>query len=122
MARTVLTKTTPLGSYPTLPLVANSADVTMTAADVANKNSFAASGNDLIIVQNTDAVNPYTVTITSIADDYKRTGDITAYTLQAGEIAVLGPFKLPGWQQADRSIYLEANNAAIKFGVLTLPG
>jgi hypothetical protein len=118
MARTTLTKTTPLGGYPSLPISANAADVTLTAADVANKNQFKAEAGDILLAQNSDPTNPYTVTLTSASDSHKRTGDVTAYTLQAGDISVFGPFELEGWRQTDGYFYLEANNAAVKFGIL----
>ncbi len=120
MPRTPLTKTTPLGSLPAaLPLVVNSADLTMTAADISNLNAFVASGKDLIVVQNSHASTPYTVTITSIAKD-GRTGDITTYSLAAGVIAVFGPLQTPGWRQTDGSVYMQGSNAAIKFGVIDI--
>ena len=52
MPRTDLTKTTPLGGYPTLPLVADSADVVFTAADVGNKNQFTFESGDLVLAWN----------------------------------------------------------------------
>lgn len=54
-------------------------------------------------------------------DQYGRSGDIAAYSLAAGDIAVFGPFKRDGWVQADGNIYLQASNVAVKFGVITLP-
>lgn len=120
MARTTLTKTVALGSYPTLPITANAADLVETAADVGNKNQFVASGNDLIIAHNTGA-GAHTITITSVANQKKRTGDITAYSIGAGEVAIIGPAKIMGWAQADGKIYLEADHAEVKFGVVTLP-
>lgn len=119
MARTVLVKTTAKGSYPALQPAADALDVTMAAADVANKNSFLPSGNDLIIAQNSGA-SPYTVTLTSAVDPQNRTGDITTYSLAAGDIAVLGPVKTMGWVQADGYVYLEASNASVKFGIVAL--
>jgi len=120
MARQTLTKLTALGTFPALQPAANSADLTMTAADTVNKEQFVASGNDLIIAHNTGA-SPHTITVTSVADGQtKRTGDITAYSLGAGEYAALGPFAKQGWVQADGKIYLEANHAEVKFGVVQL--
>lgn len=119
MARTDLTKTTALGAYGTYAV--NAADLTMAAADVVNKNQFVASGNDLIVAHNTGA-SAYTVTISSAPDPYGRSGDIAAYSIGAGEYAVFGPMKLPGWMQTDGKVYLEASNAAVKFGVVALPG
>ena len=119
-ARIVLTKTTPLGSYPSLPITALAAHLTMTAADASNKNSFVASGNDLVVAWNSGAVDAHTVTITSEPDPMKRTGDITAYSIAAGLMAIFGPFKAEGWKQTDGKVWLEANHAEIKFGVIAL--
>ena len=120
MARTTLTKTTALGAYGDYS-VANAADMTMTAADTSNDNQFVASSKDLVIAHNTGG-SAYTVTITSAADPtYGREGDITTYSLGAGEYAVFGPFKRPGWVQSDGYVYLEASNASVKFGVVALP-
>jgi len=121
MARATLTKTTPLGSNGTYG--ANLADMVMTAANVSDKNQFVCTGNDLVIAHNTNAGSTArTVTVTSVADPYGRTGNIAAYSIGAGEFAVFGPFKSTGWQQTDGYVYLEADNAEVKFGVVTLPG
>ncbi len=116
MPRTALTKTTAPGNY-----AAAGVAVTMTAADVANLNSFVANGNDLVIAENTGAT-PYTITITSAPDPYGRTADIATESIAAGAIRIYGPFPLAGWQQSDGSIYLQASNVAVKFGVVKLPG
>ena len=120
MARQTLTKTTVVGPYPTLQPAANSLDVTLTAADVANKEEFVMSGNDVLLVQNSDPTNPYTFTVTSVVDDHNRTGDITTYSLAAGEIAAFKFTKKKGWMQTNGKCYLEASNVAIKYAVLTL--
>lgn len=121
MARSTLTKTTAPGNFPTLQPAANSLDITMAATVVADKTQFVASGKDLIIAQNTGAA-PHTITITSVASaKNNRTGDITSYSLGAGELAVIGPLEREGWVQTDGYIYLEADHIEIKFGVITLP-
>lgn len=121
MARAILTKTTALGKWGNYA-VANAADLTMAAANVSDKNQFVASGNDLVVAHNTGG-SAYTVTITSVADPVTgRTGDVTTYSVGAGEYAVFGPFSQRGWSQSTGYIYLEASNAAILFGVVTLPG
>lgn len=119
MARQTLTKKTAPGSYPSLPISANALDLAFAAADATNKEQFAASGNDLVIAFNSGA-SAYTVTVTSVKDEKNRTGDISAYSIGAGEYAVLGPFKSAGWKQTDGNIYLEAENAAVKFAVIAL--
>ena len=114
MARATLTKLTALGKR-TDVYTANAADLPMAAANVSDKNQFAASGKDFVIARNTSVDTPYTITIENTGDD-----DITAYALGAGELAVLGPLGLDGWGQTDWKVYLEASNAAIKFGVVDL--
>jgi hypothetical protein len=115
MARQTLTKSNAPGSYATAGVV-----VTMTAADTVNKEQIASTGKELVIAHNTGG-SPYTVTINSAADEYGRTGDITAYSIAAGAIAVFGPFPVHGWRQTNNYINLEANNIAVKFGVIVLP-
>ena len=113
MPRTTLTVTQAPGPY-----AGAGAVVAMTAADVTNKNQFRASGRDLIIVQNT-GTSARTVTITSEPDPYGRRGDI-AEQIQPGEIRVYGPLELEGWMQPDGNVYLEADSADVRFGVIRL--
>lgn len=121
MARSTLVKTTASGNFPTLQPAANSLDITMAATVVADKTQFVASGKDMVIIQNTGA-SPHTFTITSVAAGLnKRTGDITSYSLGAGELASFGPVEREGWMQSDGNVYLEADHIEIKFGVITLP-
>ena len=116
MTRTLLTKTAMQGPYPVLPVVATSLDLNLQAADVGNSNSFAPSGDDILIVQNSGA-SPYTFTLSSAADALNRTGDITSYSLAAGVVSIFR-VKSMGWVQSDGKVYLAASNAAIKFAVI----
>ena len=115
MPRQTLAKSAAPGSYTT-----GGVAVTMTVAGIVNKEQFICTGKELVIAQNTGA-SAYTVTINSVADEYGRTGDITAHSIAAGAIAVFGPFSVHGWRQSNDNIYLEANNIAVKFGVIVLP-
>jgi len=120
MPRTAIAAQTAKGPYEAT-VSADELDLTLTAADVANGNEVAWSGNELLLlVQNSDATNPYTFTVASVADQYGRTNDITTYSLAAGEI---GHYRLRrhGWQQSDNTLHLDASNAAIKFAVVALP-
>lgn len=120
MARTALTPVTPIGPYPvTLPLAADSADITFTAADTVNLNSapFGNASSLLILARNTGA-SARTITINSVADPFNRKGDITTYSIGAGETAAF-IVKREGWaQSADASLYLEASNAEVTIAVL----
>jgi hypothetical protein len=119
MARQTLTKITPKGPYPALPVAADSLDLTWTPAIVADKEQFIPSGNDLVLVRNTHATNAYTVTFTSTADVQGRTGDVTTYSIGAGE-QIAFRFRKPGWKQSDGRIYMEASNTAIQYAVIQL--
>ena len=116
MPRQTLVKTAAPGGY-----AAAAVETIMTAEDVTNHSQFVANGNDLILIQNTDA-SAHTWTFTSTADPYGRVRDITAQNIPAGKIYVFGPANLAGWVQSDGKIYLQADSALVKFGVIQLPG
>ncbi len=120
MPRVTLTPITPLGPYPTLPLSANAADVTFTAADATNKNQVLFNGPKLLLAKNSHATTAYTVTLTSKADNRNRTGDVTTYSLEAGDIMAFRIDSAEGWQQADGYLYFEASNASVLFAVINL--
>ena len=121
MARLALTSQTLPGSYPALPLTANAVDVTFTAAGAsfADGAGFTLTGGEILLVKNGNA-GAQTVTITSVADDLKRTGDITTYSIGIDEIAVFGPFEIKGWRQADGKLYIAASATDVSFAVLKL--
>ena len=120
MPRTTIAPATVRGPYPTLPVAADSLDLVLTAADTVNKNqtAFNTAGAVLLLAQNSGA-SPYTITLTSAIDTFNRTGDITAYSLAAGDIAAF-ILERQGWMQSDGFIYYEANNAAVKFAVIPI--
>lgn len=120
MARVTMTAIAPLGPYITGQPAANALDLTMTAADASNKQQVAFNGPKLLLMQNTHASTPYTVTITSKADNRGRSQDVTTYSLEAGDIAAFKIDNAEGWQQSDGNLYFEASNAAVKFCVLSL--
>lgn len=116
MARTTLTKTVAPGGY-----AASGVAMTMTAADVANKNQFVSTGNEMVIAHNTGA-SEHNVTITSADDEYGRKEDIANEAIAAGAIRIYGPFPVIGWRQpGSQYIYLEADNVEVRFGIIQLP-
>jgi len=122
MPRVTLTALALSGPYPTLQPAADSLDLAMTAADATNKNQVAATGKEVLVWHNT-GVSSRTVTISSAPTGaHRRTGDVTAYTVAAGEYGAFGPIELEGWKQtADGMVYFEASHADVKFGILKLP-
>ena len=122
MARLVITGKAAAGSYPATPITANSADLAFTpaGADFADGAGVVMTGNDLLLVHNGN-VGVQTVTISSTVDDFNRKGDITAYSLAAGEYAVFGPFERKGWVQADGMLYFAASATDVGLAVIHLP-
>lgn len=120
MPRVTMTPVAPLGPYIAGQPAANALDLTMTAADATNKQQVLFNGPKLILAQNTHATTPYTITITSKADNRGRSQDVTTYSLEAGDIAAFKIDSAEGWQQADGYLYFEASNASVKFCVINL--
>jgi len=117
MARTALTKTTAPGPYPTAGTT-----LTWNDADSSNGNDFAMTGRDLVLVRNAHATDPKTYTVTSAADSQSRTKDITAESLTAGVVVVLGPFRnKSGWAQTSNKFYINGEDTNIKIAVILLP-
>lgn len=119
MGRTTLTRTTPLGPYPTLQPAADALDVILAAADTTNNNQILLDGPMIIIAHNS-GVSARTLTITSTVDPQNRTGDVSAYSIGAGEVAAFKIDQTAGWKQTDGYLYLQANNAEVKIGAIRL--
>src|SRR5215216_7106758 len=119
MPRTSITPVNPTGPYPTLPLGAGAADLVLAVADTVNLNqaAFGSNARLLLLVWNSHATTAYTVTVTSAPDALNRSGDITGYSLDAGDMVAF-VFERNGWKQSDGNLYFQANNAAIKFAAI----
>lgn len=111
-----------LGAYPTLQPTAGTMTLTLLAADTTNKEKFQVTGKEILVAYNSNAGSTArTVTITSVADEKGRTGDITTYSIAARKLFAFGPAQLAGWQQSDGYVYVEASDAEVLWGVLRLP-
>lgn len=117
MAETTLTVQQLIGRYPTLPVSANAADITFAACDDVNGNDFVSQGNEILLFRNDDA-GAQTVTISSVADGKNRTGDITTYSIGAGEYAAFGVFPPDGWRPSDGKVVFAASDANVKVAIL----
>lgn len=121
MPRQTLTKTAPAGP---IPLTAATV-VTWTAADITNFEQVALTGQDVVLVWNTHASTGYTYTVTTVADAMGRTdtgAGMSAVALAAGVMHAFIP-GVEGFGQAGtpRYLYIQANNASVKWAVLTFP-
>lgn len=121
MPRVLHTKQAMLGKYPLTPVSANDADLTWLAANATDKEEVVLTGREMVLARNTGAT-AHTVTFTSVIDDLNRYGDITAYSIDADEVALFGPFPKRGWAQTtSNKLFFEANNAEVEFAVVTIP-
>lgn len=126
MARVLVVAQTLPGAYPTLPITPGSRVLAFQATDAGLDNYTPIVENKTIIfVKNAHAADAKTVTFTSVADSpFGRTGDVAAYSLAAGEIAVFGPFKASGWSHGSGptgGIWIDGSSADIQVAVVTLP-
>jgi hypothetical protein len=119
MTRTTIAAQTLLGSYPALPITP-ATDVTEVPADVGNGNDTTIVDNKTIVVAHNINVAAKTVTFTSVADAFNRTGNITSYSIAAGKYKIFGPFKVAGWSNAGK-LDIDANHADVLLAVITLP-
>ncbi len=109
----VLAKTTLLGPWSQVGVA-----VTMTASAGAGGDTFAASGDMILIAWNSGAT-PRTITITSQPDPATgRSGDVTAQALAAGEFRAFRLLPL-GWSNAG-SIAIATSHAEVKIAILQM--
>lgn len=119
MPRTALTVLTPKGPFPGT-VAADDLDYTYAVGDTVNNNSFPATGRELLLIENVN-VGAQTVTFLSVADTFKRTADITAYSVGPSEFAVFWFGSITGWKQTDGNIYINPGHADVKMAVLKIP-
>jgi len=118
--RTDITVQETLGRYPALPLVAGSAELEFEAGDAANGNAFTMTGREIVIARNDDEL-AQTITVASVVDKFNRTGDITAYSIPAGEYAILGPIPMVGFVQTTGKCHINVSDAGVFLAVVRIP-
>jgi hypothetical protein len=98
------------------------ADFTFAAGTITDGDNWVCSGRDLLVVRNTN-VGAQTITIVSVDDETNRAGNITAYSLAAGDFAVFGVglTNSLGWQGTGKKIRITVSHAEVVVAVLTLP-
>lgn len=119
MARDTVTVNESAKRYPALQPAADSLDFAFTAGESDNGYQYKATGREVVIMRNIN-VGAQTFTLLSVADKLNRKGDITAYSLAAGEFAVLVP-PLDGFQQADGNVYIDISHDDVHIAVLRVP-
>jgi hypothetical protein len=119
MPETALTVQTAKGPYPGT-VAANDLDITWTAGDAVNGNSFISTGRELLLVRNDDA-GAQTLTLKSVADTFARTADISAYSVGIGEYAAFWVGDRQGWTTGGGLVLINpVASANLFFAVLRL--
>lgn len=92
--------------------------IPFTACDNTNGNSYSATGQEILLVQNTDS-SPHTFTVTSVADPLGRLDtSLTGYSvLVSPGIVGIQMKNLNGWAPSF-VVSLSCNSAMLKFAVL----
>jgi len=120
LARTVVAPQSILGPYPTLPVTANALDIAFTAPAVAADGiSFPLTGHEVLLARNV-AVGAQTITIQSAPDSRGRSGDITTYSIGAGEFIAFDARAQEGWRQSDGSFYAVMSTVDVEVAILRL--
>lgn len=117
MARVTITPVAVVGPHTTLQPAALALAFSLVPADATNKEQFAITGREILIAYNSGA-SARTITLTSVADDKNRTGDVTAYGIPAGGFCAYKFSSIEGWRQTDGYMYIEASHAEVKWAVL----
>jgi len=120
MARTTINSQNPLGAYPVLPIPSGAADLMFTATDdPIDRQTPLVSGKTMVMAFNA-GLSAHTITFTSTQDVFHRTGDISAYSVAPGTLAMFGPFSSGGWANSGQ-LYIDVSNAELRLAVLKLP-
>jgi hypothetical protein len=116
MAQTISGQKPP-GPYPVLPLAGGSADIVYNGGTTAYQTPIV-EAKTLVIAKNTDSAS-HSVTITSVPDQFNRSGDLT-YTVSAGGESMLGPFQNGGWGGSN-GLAVTVSDTHLNIGIITLP-
>lgn len=76
--------------------------IVYSASDAANGNMFPNDGRTVLIANNPTG-GALAITITSVPDEFNRTGDITV-NLAAGETRLFGPLAQRAWNQSTADV------------------
>ena len=115
MPRVTLVKTIPAGPIPLTALTV----LAFTAADPANNEQIVLTSKDILIIWNSHASITYNYILTGVADTLGRTANI-ASAIGPGvfHTCIPGP---EGFRQTGGYLFLEADNAAVRYAVVTFP-
>lgn len=118
MAVTPITVFQMPAKWPTLPPTALSLNNTFTTAAVAADGvSFPITGKEIVIVKGGAASQ--IITVTSVVDQFKRTGDIV-YTVGIGLFSILPQIQPEGFRQSNGTCVITINAGGTDVGFMVL--
>ena len=112
MARQTIAAAVATGGYATAGVAAAE-----TAADATNFEQTVHTGRNFLLIGRNSGVTTRAITITSVADQQGRTGDVSD-TLTSGQRKVYGPFPEEGWKQTNGYLYFQAAHAEVLWSVI----
>lgn len=114
MPRTTTAAVVVPGPYSGVP----HAQLSLVAGDVANGNQVRLTGDQVLVAHNT-GVGARTITIAS-SPLRGRTGDVTAFSIPAGQYRVFSKFPQAGWAQSNGYLNVNVEHAEVLLGVIDL--
>jgi hypothetical protein len=108
-----------VGPFPATLAQAGATAMTPVAGNATDHEEVSLTGREIVVVRNSGA-SARTITFTSAADPYNRTGDVTD-SLAAGKIAFYGPFSMQGWAQTGGKLHFDVGHADCLISVIRLP-
>ena len=91
--------------------------VAFAAMDATNGNSYTATGEEILVFNNTDTAT-HTITINSVADNLGRLdSSLTTYTIAASGFAMIQMKSLPGWVSGGLTT-MTTTSALVKIAVV----
>jgi hypothetical protein len=120
MAATTITVQEIVGPF--TAVTAGDLDITFAAMTITDGDEFQCTGKEIVVIRNDNGA-AQTFAVSSEDDAYGRDGDITDYSLGAGEYAVLGVglTNAAGWKDASSNILITPSSADLKIAVLRMP-
>lgn len=113
--RAALTRTDGLVTAPAAGM-----DAVMAAASLSKENGVLMTGRDLLVAHNSGA-GMARLFIQSEPDPMYQRGANIQYALHAGDVAVFGPFTLPGWRGTENYVQVVSTSADVMLGTVTIP-
>lgn len=111
---------TPIGPYP-VSVAANDLDVSWTAADEINNNTFASTGKEILLLRNVSSSTILGVTLISVADNLNRKNDIVDYQIGTNEFAAFKFSNTVGWKNTAGNVVIDSSSSEIEFLLIQFP-